>query len=52
MTGQKATYSTTVYQTNRTSLSSSWWTSGYANITNQTSLWEYNTTTYLYQLID
>lgn len=52
MTGQKATYSTAVYVSLRTSLNSTWWTTNYSTITSQTSLWEYNTTNYLYQLKD
>lgn len=50
--GQKATYSTAVYQTNRSSLNLAWWATNYPNITTQNQLWEYNPTTYLYQLID
>lgn len=52
LTGQKATYSTSVYQTNRSSLSSSWWTTNYNNITSLSGIWQYNSTTYLYELID
>ncbi len=51
MTGQIPTFSTTVYQTNRSSLNQSWWTSNYSNITNLV-IWEYNATTFLYQLKD
>lgn len=52
LTGQKATYSTSVYQTNRTSLSSSWWITNYSNITSLSTIWQYNSSTYLYELID
>jgi hypothetical protein len=51
MTGQIPTFSTAVYQTNRSSLNQSWWTSNYSNITNLV-IWEYNATTFLYQLKD
>lgn len=50
MTGQKSTHSSTNYVNLRSSLTSSWWNTYYGAITSQTSLWEYNPTTHLYQL--
>jgi len=52
LTGQKATFSTAVYQNNRSSLNNAWWTTNYSNITSLPAIWEYNATTYLYQLKD
>lgn len=50
MTGQKPTYSTTVYIVNRANtMTNAWWTTNYSNITNS-SLWSYNTSTNLYEL--
>jgi hypothetical protein len=48
MRGQYDTYAST-YTINRSSLNSSWWNSNYNTITSS-SLWEYNASTYLYQL--
>jgi len=52
LTGQKATHSSTNYVNLRTSLTSTWWTTNYSAITSLSSIWEYNTTTSLYQLKD
>jgi len=52
LTGQKATFSTAVYLNDRSSLNASWWTTNYSNITSLSTIWEYNSTTYLYQLKD
>lgn len=50
MTGQKPTYSTSVYIVSRsTTMSSAWWTTNYPNIANS-SLWTYNATSDLYEL--
>jgi hypothetical protein len=50
MTGQKPTYSTTVYiQSRSTTMTNAWWTTNYSNITNS-SLWSYNATSDLYEL--
>lgn len=51
MRGQKPAFSTATYQTNRSSLNASWWSSNFNNIASS-SLWTYNSTTYLYELID
>lgn len=57
MSGQKASFvssplNSATYINLRTSLTNAWWTQAYSTITNQTALWEYNTTTRLYQLKD
>lgn len=52
MTGQKSTHSSTNYVNLRSSLTQSWWTTYYGTITSRTAIWEYNATTYLYQLKD
>ena len=57
MTGQKATYvaspiNSATYVNSRSSLTNAWWTQAYSTITSQPTLWEYNTTTFLYQLKD
>jgi hypothetical protein len=50
MTGQKPTYSTTVYIVSRSNtMTNAWWTTNYSNITNS-SLWSYNATSDLYEL--
>jgi len=50
MTGQKPTYSTSVYIVSRsTTMTSAWWTTNYPNIANS-SLWSYNATSDLYEL--
>jgi hypothetical protein len=52
MLGQKPAYSTTVYIVSRsTTMNNTWWTNNYSNITGS-SLWTYNATTNLYELIN
>ncbi len=54
MTGQKPTWNNGTngtYISNITTLNSSWWNTNFANITSRPAIWQYNSTTRLYQII-